>query len=88
MKKLFSDEVAQELGYQKWWPEKSDWVKAIFWTLAFIAFIYVGTFYFLDKTGYLERQNQKNKEYRSSITEWCKTHSEKTLAETEKCLNF
>lgn len=29
MRKLFDDEVAQYLGYQKYWPEKKDWALAI-----------------------------------------------------------
>ncbi len=28
MKAVFTDEVAQELGYQNYWPEKSDWALA------------------------------------------------------------
>lgn len=28
MKPMFSEEVVRELGYQKYWPEKSDWAIA------------------------------------------------------------
>ena len=34
MKPVFSPEVAQELGYQKYWPEWQDWA---FGTLAVLA---------------------------------------------------
>lgn len=27
MKKVFDDETARFLGYQKYWPERSDWIK-------------------------------------------------------------
>ena len=33
MRKVFSDELAQELGYQKYWPERKDWVIATFGVL-------------------------------------------------------
>lgn len=34
MKAIFSDEVAQELGYQEYWPELKDWVIATIACLA------------------------------------------------------
>lgn len=34
MKAVFTEEVAQYLGYQKYWPEKKDWVIAIVGCLA------------------------------------------------------
>lgn len=49
MKPVFSEEVARELGYQKYWPEKSDWVKGtvfclavgvIAWSLVMVVFLW------------------------------------------------
>lgn len=34
MRPVFSEEVARELGYQKYWPEKKDWAIATFLVLA------------------------------------------------------
>lgn len=58
MKAIFSDEVARELGYQKYWPELHDWVLAtcgVLAALVFLAGIFVGV---LMLTGNWDKQFQ------------------------------
>jgi len=88
MKKVFSDEVANSLGYQKYWPEKSDWTLAIFLTLAVMGVILGITLFVMDKTGYTQREEERFELRRATILEWCKTSSVKNLSETKECLNY
>lgn len=49
MKKIFSDEVAQELGYQKYWPEKSDWTIATLGIFAVFVILFGVLFWIFGK---------------------------------------
>ena len=41
MRKVYSDEEARLIGYQKYWPEWQDWALGIFGCLAFCG-VFVG----------------------------------------------
>ena len=88
MKKLFSDEVANELGYQKYWPERKDWLIAIVGTLLFCGMAYGIAIFSLQKSGYIEREEQKTQVRTATILEWCKNTPVKNLAETKECLLY
>lgn len=88
MKEVFTPEVANSLGYQKYWPEKSDWALAIGGTVFFFALVFCITLFTLDKTGYTKREEQKIETRKSAISEWCKNAKVKNLAETKECLNY
>lgn len=58
MKPVFTPEVAQELGYQKYWPEKKDWAIG-FGIAVVVAAIFAGAIVaILMLTGNWERQFQ------------------------------
>lgn len=88
MKKLYSDEVANELDYQKYWPEKSDWAKAIFGFLLSAGLFFAVFLYAFNVTGYTARKESEFQEHINAVSTWCNMHPEKNLAETKECLSI
>lgn len=88
MKKVFTDEVARELGYQKYWPERSDWFLGISGALLIMGIVSVGIFEIMKQTGYLDRQNAVEAKNKLSIIEWCSNTKQMTLQETLICNKY
>lgn len=88
MKKLFDDETANYLGYQKYWPQRSDWLFAIAGVLLFMVIVFGGTFEIMRSTGYLDRQEKKQQDMNNAISAWCGSTIQKNLSETKECLNI
>lgn len=83
MKPVFPDEVVRELGYQKYWPEKSDWFIAIVGVL-FVTFLLGGiAFFFL-----APREEVKMQKRNALISQWCEKTTVRTLQEEQTCASI
>lgn len=80
MRALFSEEAARELGYQKHWPEKKDWVLAVLGSLA-AGGVFVGVIVsVLMFTGNWNRQFEPNP---------CKQYANENIASVPaKCARY